>query len=129
MVLPKSMRLKGYKCFDYIYNQGARYHSPSMLLRVAKSNMKLIKTANCRKTQSTSIKCAISISNKVSKKAVTRNRLRRMLHEHLREKLIESSSQSEVWALLSLKPNSAKENTLSLIEECDKLLLKARLIK
>ena len=129
MVLPRSMRLKGHKCIDYIYKQGSRYHSPLMILRVAESNTNLLKKINSGGAQATSLKFAISISKKVSKKAVRRNKLRRVLHEHLRKKLIESYSPSKSWALLSLKPNSAQENPLTLIEEFDKLLLKAQLIR
>ena len=41
MVLPKQMRLKGYRCFDYIYKEGSRYYGYSMVLRVSISNSKL----------------------------------------------------------------------------------------
>ena len=37
MVLPKEMRLKGYKCFDYIHKHGKRYKGNSMILKVTKS--------------------------------------------------------------------------------------------
>ena len=41
MVLPKHMRLKGHRCFDFIYKEGSRYYGSSMVLRVAKANTKL----------------------------------------------------------------------------------------
>jgi ribonuclease P protein component len=40
MVLPKHMRLKGHRCFDFIYKQGSRFYSPSMVLRVTSANTK-----------------------------------------------------------------------------------------
>ena len=43
MVLPKSMRIKGYKCFNYIYRHGNRYHDQSMLIRVVKADLTLQK--------------------------------------------------------------------------------------
>ena len=40
MVLPKHMRLKGHRCFDFIYKQGSRFYSPSMVLRVTSAYTK-----------------------------------------------------------------------------------------
>ena len=66
MVLPKHMRLKGHRCFDFIYKEGSRFYSPSMVLRVTKANTKLeFKGINSKIRPS--IKCAVSISNKVAK--------------------------------------------------------------
>ena len=80
MVLPKSMRLKGHRCFDLLYREGKRYHQPSILLRVVKADPRLYKLKACL-LESNDCRCAIAISNKVSKKAVLRNRLRRLIHE------------------------------------------------
>ena len=125
MVLPNSLRLRGHKCFDYLYKQGRRLYGKTMIIRVVKPQPKLLKAKNSPKNQSF-IKCAVSISNKVSKKAVERNKIRRMLHEHLREKLKESEIES--WALITLKPESANSTPQSLIKECDSLLYKAGLL-
>ncbi len=127
MVLPKSMRLKGYKCFNYLYKEGTRFNGDSMLLRVVRSKPRLLKGTRFGSKES-SIKCAISISHKVSKKAVVRNKLRRLFHDHLREKLYCSNFRENYWALLSLKPNRSFENSLKLLQELDKLLLKAGLL-
>lgn len=40
MVLPKHMRLKGHRCFDFIYKEGSRFYSSSMVLRVTDANKK-----------------------------------------------------------------------------------------
>ena len=124
MVLPKGMRLKGHKCFDYIHKNGSRYKGDSMILKVSKAKEHLIKsTQNAPKAFS--LKCAISISNKVSKKAVTRNRLRRLLHNHLRERLMDNKELSNNWALLTLFPNCLEKNPKNLLKEFDKLLIQA----
>ncbi len=128
MVLPKHMRLKGHRCFDFIYKDGKRFYSPSMVLRVTKANAKLQVKGKILKGRP-SIKCAISISNKVSKKSVTRNKLRRLFHHHLSYKLSKISLHSEVWAFISLKPSSMKTSNSNLLKECDKLLIKAGLTK
>ncbi len=124
MVLPKEMRLKGYKCFDYIHKSSKRYNSPSMTLRVSRANQNLIspdRTHPCNQ----SCRCAISISNKVSKKAVIRNRLRRLVHSHLKIRLFKKSKHINKWALLSFKPRCLDKKPKLLLEECDKLLLEA----
>ena len=128
MVLPKHMRLKGHRCFDFIYREGARFYSSSMVLRVTKANTKL-QTKGVESKIRPSIKCAISISNKVSKKSVIRNKLRRLFHQHLSSKLSNVYFDSEVWAFISLKPSCMKNSNSTLLKECDKLLTKAGITK
>mgnify|MGYP001224555856 CR=1 FL=1 len=128
MVLPKHMRLKGHRCFDYIYREGLRFYSPSMVLRVTKANKKIpIKGLSSQSRPS--IKCAISISNKVSKKSVTRNKLRRLFHHHLSSKLSNIIVNNEIWAFISLKPSCMQNSNNTLLKECDKLLNKAGISK
>ncbi len=126
MVLPKQMRLKGHRCFDFIYKEGSRFYSSSMVLRVTKANKKL-QPKRINSQRSCSIKCAISISNKVSKKSVTRNKLRRLFHHHLTKRLSKISIDQEIWAFISLKPDCMKNSTDSLLMECDKLIIRAGL--
>ncbi len=127
MVLPRQMRIKGHRCFDYLHKVGARYHGPNMVLRVAKANFDLQRSHKVFRS-SDSCRCAVAISSKVSKKAVIRNRLRRLFHDHLQLKLSESRGSRNNWALISLKPNSSSQETSQLMEECDKLLRKAGLV-
>ena len=127
MVLPKNMRLKGHRCFEFIYKEGTRFYSSSMVLRVTKANTKLqAKKDNLTFRQS--IKCAISVSNKVSKKSVTRNKLRRLFHHHLSCKLSKIKTDKEIWAFFSLKPCCIKNSDILLLKECDKLLTKAGIL-
>ena len=128
MVLPKHMRLKGHRCFDFIYKKGERFHSPSMVLRVTNANTKLqVKRINSNIRPS--LKFAISISNKVSKKSVIRNKLRRLFHHHLTYRLSNISVENEIWAFISLKPSSMQNSNSTLLKECDKLLTKAGITK
>ena len=128
MVLPKHMRLKGHRCFDFIYKQGTRFYSHSMVLRVTNANTKL-QFKGINSNIRPSIKCAISISNKVSKKSVTRNKLRRLFHQHLSLRLSKMNFDEEVWAFFSLKPSSMKSSNINLLKECDKLLSMAGIAK
>ena len=124
MVLPKSMRIKGHKCFNYIHKTANKYNAPLMLLKVADSNPKLVKEIDLRNS-SQDFRCAISISNKVSKKAVDRNKIRRAFHEHLKRKYERRTPNQRKWLLLSLKPGPLNKNLYSLLREFDKLLSKA----
>ncbi len=128
MVLPKHMRIKGHRCFDFIYKEGKRFYSSSMVLRVTKANTKLLRKEINYPVRS-SIKCAISISNKVSKKSVTRNKLRRLFHHHFSQRLSNIDLDNEVWAFFSLKPSSMQISNSTLLKECDKLLIKAGITK
>ena len=128
MVLPKHMRLKGHRCFDFIYKEGLRFHGPSMVLRVTNANTKL-QVNRINSNIRPPIKCAISISNKVSKKSVTRNKLRRLFHHHLTYRLSKIKLDNEVWAFISLKPSCLKNSNSNLLKECDKLLIKAGITK
>ena len=128
MVLPKHMRIKGHRCFDFIYREGLRFYSSSMVLRVTNANTKLQSKA-IYSDISPSIKCAISISNKVSKKSVIRNKLRRLFHQHLSSSLSKIKNEDEIWAFISLKPSCMKNSNRTLLQECDKLLFKAGITK
>ena len=128
MVLPKHMRLKGHRCFDFIYKEGSRFYGSSMVLRVTNANKKpQVKGINSKIRFP--IKCAISISNKVSKKSVTRNKLRRLFHHHLSYKLSKIDTNKEIWTFFSLKPSCLQNSNSLLLKECDKLLIKAGITK
>ena len=124
MVLPKHMRLKGHRCFDFIYREGDRFYGPSMVLRVTKAHTKHQVKAII-KNRRPCIKCAVSVSSKVSKKSVARNKLRRLFHQHLSLRLSKMCPREEIWAFITLKPSCMKISNSSLLKECDKLLVKS----
>ena len=126
MVLPKPMRIKGHRPFYYLHKAGTIFHSQSMLLKVATAKPRLLSPKDSD-NQSNSCRCAISISCKVSKKAVIRNRFRRLLHYHLRQRLESRKEHSNKWALITLKQNSISKEDMRLLVECDQLLKKAGL--
>ena len=95
-----------------------------MLLKVTEANPKLLKAKNTN-SQLYACRCALSISNKVSKKAVLRNEIRRFLHQHLRKRFENKPEYKRKWILISLKPASMNKTLLELQNECDKLLTKA----
>ena len=82
MGLPKVNRLKNRRDFQAVYEQGIRLYSPHLILRALLNQDATITTCE---TQTTRI--GISISKKVSKKAVTRNLIRRRIQGAIRELL------------------------------------------
>ena len=82
MALPKDMRLKGHRTFNYIHKNSVTYHGKLMTFKVAKSNPDILLTHKFT-NPSNKFRVAIAISKKVSKKAVERNKLRRILQEWL----------------------------------------------
>jgi len=121
MVLPASMRLRGHRCFSRLHRSRCRHHGKWMVLRQIDSDRSLLR-AELRNQIDTTCRCALVISNKVSKRAVRRNRLRRLLHSHLRKRLEQRSDLSGKWLLLSLRPDAAEAEPAQLLEECDSLL-------
>ncbi len=97
-----------------------------MLLRVVNARENLIKS-DSHNIEPLSCRCAISISCKVSKKAVIRNQLRRLLHNHLRQRLESKKEYASKWALITLKANASLTGAEPLLTECDQLLKEAGL--
>jgi ribonuclease P protein component len=121
MVLPASMRLRGHRCFSRLHRSRCRHHGKWMVLRQIDSDRSLLRS-ELRNQTDTTCRCALVISNKVSKRAVRRNRLRRLLHSHLRKRLGQRSDIAGKWLLLSLRPDAAEAEPAELLEECDSLL-------
>ena len=121
MVLPASMRLRGHRCFSRLHRSRSRHHGKWKVLRQIDSDRSLLR-AELRNQSDTTCRCALVISNKVSKRAVRRNRLRRLLHSHLRKRLEKRSDLAGKWLLLSLRPDAAEAEPAQLLEECDSLL-------
>jgi ribonuclease P protein component len=102
VALPQPHRLKGQRCFDCLYRQGRAVHGAASPWRLG-----------------------VVVSSKVHKRAVQRNRLRRLLHQHLLALPI--APAAPLWLLLSLKPGSAERDPAALLGECDELLQRAGL--
>jgi ribonuclease P protein component len=126
MALPGPHRIKGQRAFDFLYQQGRRHHGGWMVLRVVEARPGLLK-AGAASSAFSPWRCAVVISSKVSKRAVQRNQLRRLLHGHLLSTLAMASPDRAAWLLISLKPGSANAAPMALLGECDQLLKQAGL--
>lgn len=126
MALPASMRLRGHRCFNRLHRTGRRHHGQLLVLRVVQAEVRLLRP-ELRHQPDVSCRCALVISSKVSKRAVKRNRLRRRLHDHLRQRLESRQDLAGLWLLFSLRPEAGEVDPSQLLKECDSLLRDAGL--
>ena len=128
MALPKDMRLKGHRTFNYIHKNSIKYHGELMTFKVARSNPEIILSHKSRYT-SNNLRVAIAISKKVSKKAVERNKLRRILQEWLSTNIQKINNHKPYWLLVNLKFGNFCNDKSRLLEEFQNLMFQSRLIK
>ena len=128
MALPKDMRLKGHRTFNYIHKNSIKYHGKLMSFKVAKSNPKILLSHKLENT-SDNLRVAISISKKVSKKAVDRNKIRRVLQDWLLTNIQKINNHKPYWLLVNLKHEDLHNDKIKLLEEFQNLMLKSHLIK
>ena len=128
MALPKDMRLKGHRTFNYIHKNSISYHGKLMTFKVARSNPEILLTHKL-KNNPDKLRIAIAISKKVSKKAVERNKLRRILQEWLLTNIQKINNHKPYWLLVNLKIGDFCNDKSKLLEEFQNLMFKSRLIK
>jgi len=129
MALPKYMRLKGHRTFNYIHKNSTTYYGKLMTFKVAISNPEILLTHKITKNTSNKFRVAITISKKVSKKAVERNELRRMLQEWLLKNIQKINNHKPYWLLVNLKIGDFSNDKSRLLEDFQNLMFKSRLIK
>ena len=128
MALPKDMRLKGHRTFNYIHKNSITYHGKLMTFKVARSNPKILLSHKFRNT-SNKLRVAIAVSKKVSKKAVERNKIRRILQEWLLKNNQKINNHKPYWLLVNLKPGVIYNDKKLLLDDLQNLMFKSRLIK
>ena len=128
MALPKDMRLKGHRTFKYIHKNSITYHGKLMTFKVAISNPEILSSHKLKNT-SNNLKVAFAISKKVSKKAVERNKLRRILQEWLLTNIQKINNHKPCWLLVNLKFGDFCNDKTKILEEFQNLMLKAHLLK
>ncbi len=128
MALPKDMRLKGHRTFNYIHKNSVKYYGQFMILKVAKSNPEIL-LSHKLKTASNKLRLAFAVNKKVSKKAVNRNKIRRILQEWTLKNIQNINNHKPYWLLVNLKFGDFCNDKSQLLEEFQNLMYKAHLIK
>jgi ribonuclease P protein component len=133
VALPKANRLKSRKDFQAVFREGIRRHSSHFTLRALRpSSSKKNYGDTAANTNSptdpkqlASSQFGISISTKVSKRAVVRNRIKRQITAALHQLL---PKLSPGWRLvIVVKPTAAESKCVSqqFLQELEQLLVKA----
>ena len=128
MALPNNMRLTGHTTFSYIHNNSKKYHGKLMTFKLAKSNPKILSSHKLKST-SNNLKIAIAISKKVSKKAVDRNKIKRIMQDWVLSNIKKINSHKPYWLLVNLKIGNFCHDKSRLLEEFQNLMFKSLLIK
>ena len=126
MALPKAMRLKGHRTFDYIHKNSVKYYGKLMTFKIARSNPKILVSHNNLNSLN-NFKIAIAISKKVSKKAVIRNKIRRLLQDSLLKNFSQEDNHKPYWLLVNLKAGNLSNDKIKLLEEFQHLIFKSGL--
>ena len=128
MALPKYMRLKGHRTFAYIHKNSTKYYGKFMVFKVARSNPDILLSHKLQNSPN-KLRIAIAISKKVSKKAVDRNKIRRMLQEWLLKNIRKINTHKPYWLLVNLKFGDFCNDKNKILEEFQNLMSKSHLIK
>ena len=127
MALPKQLRIKGHRTFKYIHKNSKKYYGNLMDFKVAKSYPRILQTHK-NYSFNNNFKLAIIISKKISKKSVTRNRIRRMLHECFLKNFKREHNHIPYWVLVNLKSGNFYDYESELLNEFQTLLFKIGLL-
>ncbi len=132
MALPSSYRLKSRHDFQAVFREGIRRHSFYLTLRALRPSKPSLDAATTTSIGECSLepptRIGISISTKVSKRAVIRNRLKRQISAALYQLLPQILPG---WRLvIVVKPTAAEQKcvTQQFLQELEQLLVQAEVL-
>ena len=128
MALPKQIRLKGHRTFKYIHKNSKILYGKLMDFKIAKSCPQIL-LSHKNYTFNNNFKLAITISKKVSKKSVIRNKIRRLLQEDFLKNFKKEYNHIPYWVLVNLKSGSYCNNETELLREFQTLFFKTGLLR
>lgn len=125
VALPKEYRLRQREDFSAVYKSGSRYSTPHLTLRALPSSVK--KSVGVQLGSSAyrelPIQIGVSISQKVSKRAVVRNRIKRQIQGAFWQLLPDLTSG---WKLVVVvKPSATQCDYEQFLQELKQLLINA----
>tara|TARA_B100000212_G_scaffold36862_1_gene23794 strand:+ start:87 stop:473 length:387 start_codon:yes stop_codon:yes gene_type:complete len=128
MALPKQVRLKGHRTFKFIHKNSKKYYGKLMDFKVAKSYPELL-LSHKNYTFINNFKFAVTVSKKVSKKSVVRNKIRRKLHEYFLKIYQKEYNHIPYWVVVNLKGGNFYDYETELLKEFQTLFTKIGLRK
>ena len=127
MALPKQMRLKGHRTFKYIHKNSKKYYGKLMTFKISKSCPQILRSHK-NYSFNNNFKLAITISKKVSKKSVVRNKIRRMLHKCFLQKFKKEYNHNPYWVIVNLNNGNFYNYESELLKEFQTLLFKTGIL-
>lgn len=112
-MLPKINRLKKKKDFENIFKTGKVSRGDFLIIREAKNSLGITR-------------CGFVVSNKISKKAVVRNKIRRRLRDIVRKKIQDFETSKDV--VIAALPGLEKKDFSETRESTEALLKKAGIL-
>ena len=125
-MLPETNRLKHRKDFSAVYRKGIRRNSAYLSLRALRKpkSVELSKPTAEKSLQPT--RTGISISLKVSKRAVVRNRIKRQIRAALRQLLPRLKFGWDL--VIVVRPIAQECNYAEILQELEQLLVEAEVL-
>jgi ribonuclease P protein component len=117
-MLPKPHRLKHRRDFSIVYQKGIRLHTNALGLRAYQRSR--------QPNGSFPSRIGFSISQKVSKHAVVRNRIKRQLRAAMRQLLPELDSGWDL--VMVVYPNALKCDYQEFLQQLKQLLIQAEIL-
>lgn len=113
-MLKKELRIRKQKDFDRVFSQGSFFSEGFLAVKIVKNSYGYSRFA-------------FIVSNKVSKKSYRRNRIRRILRESIRSRLV---LIIEGFDLVIMVRSDIADKDIEIVDKAvDRLLKKARLLK
>ncbi len=126
MALSKPNRLKHRKDFNGVYQRGLRRNSAHLTLRALHHSKLSKQSPELEKLLESPPQIGISISKKVSKRAVIRNQIKRRLRSALRQLLPRLDSG---WKLVIIvRPQAVECDYFQFLQELEQLLISAEVL-
>jgi ribonuclease P protein component len=125
--LPSIHRLKHWRDFRTVYQQGNRHHGSYLILRaLSVSETEMQSAMQSHHLPHLPTRIGISISTKVSKKAVQRNSIERRIKGALRELLPRINDGWQI--VIVVKAQAIECKYADFLRELEQLLIKSKII-
>lgn len=125
-MLPQENRLRAPQDFSQVYRRGMRRHSSHLTLRALRITTKAVNVEDLNPQPVPPSRIGISISLKVSKRSVVRNRIKRQIRAALRQML---PRLAPGWHLVVVVHHGALEcNYAEFLRELEQLLVEAEVL-
>jgi ribonuclease P protein component len=127
VALPRANRLKHRKDFTAVYERGRRRNTANFTLRALRRPPVItIGSLTGQLSELTHARIGISISRKVSKRAVVRNRLKRQIRAVFRQLLPRIANHW--WLVIGVKSTAVGCDYWQILQELEQLLVQAEVL-